>query len=175
MIKIKASSKENIPLPDRKKAYDIVITAYALTEIEVWGPNYVRISFEDYNELFERGEILIAYWNNQVAGAIHYYERKKGLYAFSLLGADFDLSGNNIGRNLVEQVEEIALKNEATAIQLEILRPRAMEVPFKVRIGAWYERMGYKYTHSEDFLNVHPIKGQNLVTPCDFDYYWKEL
>jgi hypothetical protein len=48
-------------------------------------------------------------------------------------------------------------------------------VPFKVRLAQWYERLGFKYTHSENFAEVVPEKGKNLVNPSDFDYYLKEL
>ncbi|WP_070137094.1 GNAT family N-acetyltransferase [Crocinitomix algicola] len=175
MIRLRRSSEYLIPTKDRKELYDIIITAYRLTEVEVWGHEYERISFVDYNKLIEKGEIIIAYWHNQVGGGIHYYEREPGVFVFSLLGSDFDLAGKGIGRALVEEVEIAAKENGARAIQLEILRPKGIEVPFKIRIKNWYERMGYKFTHSEDFAKVHPIKSRKLVNPSNFDYYWKDL
>lgn len=175
MIEILESAHFDIPLKDRKELHEILRIAYALTEVEVWGENYLRITFEDYNKLIDKGEILIAYHEGNVVGGIHFYQRKPGLYSFSLLCADFDKSGLGIGRLLVERVEELALKNNATSIQLEILRPKGIDVPFKLRISSWYERMGYRYTHSQNFAEVVPVKAVNLVNPSDFDYYTKEL
>ena len=57
----------------RKKLHEILILAYALTEVEVLGENYVRITFDEYNDLIEKDEILMALWNNEVVGGIHYY------------------------------------------------------------------------------------------------------
>lgn len=175
MLRVYNAREADTSLADRKSLHDILILAYALTEVEVWGPNYVRISFEEYNELIERGEILIAYYNNDVVGGIHFSQRKKGLYSFSLLCADFDKSGLGIGRTLVNEVETIAKEKGATAIEIEILRPKGMEVPFKNRISDWYQRLGYAYTHSQNFAEIKPVKAQNLARPCDFDYYWKNI
>ena len=175
MLTIQLANEENVTLENRKQLHEILRIAYALTEVEVWGENYTRISFEEYNVLIEKGEILIAYLENQVVGGVHYYERKEGVYSFSLLCADFGKSGLGIGRSLVDYVEAEALRNGATSIQLEILRPKGIEVPFKKQISDWYQRMGYNYTHSQNFAEVKPIKAKNLVNPSDFDYYLKVL
>jgi len=173
MLKI-VSAKER-SLEDRKKVYELLITAYALTEIEVWGENYVRISFVEYNELIEKDEVLIALLEGEVVGGIHYYERRKGVYSFSLLCADFNKSGLGIGRKLIDAVEVDAIKHGATCIELEILRPKGMEVAFKTRISDWYKRLGFVYTHSQNFAEIRPDKAVNLVNPSDFDYYQKTL
>lgn len=175
MVTVYNAKRSDTSLEDRKTLHNILIIAYALTEVEVWGPNYVRISFDEYNELIERGEIFIAYYKDKVVGGIHFSERKKGLYSFSLLCADFDKNGLGIGRALINEVEAIAKENGATAIQIEILRPKGVEVPFKKRISDWYERLGYHYTHSQNFAEIKPVKAQNLVQPSDFDYYWKNI
>lgn len=175
MIKVQSARLDNVSLADKKRLHEILTIAYALTEVEVWGENYVRITFEDYNELIEKDEILIAYHEDVVVGGIHYYERKPGVYCFSLLCADFAKSGMGIGKTLVERVETIARENNAELMELEILRPKGMEVDFKVRLSNWYQSMGYKYTHSQNFAEVKPIKAQNLANPSDFDYYLKTL
>lgn len=159
----------------RMQLYDFLIIAYAVTEIEVWGPNYVRIEFEDYNLLIEKGEVLMAMYDGEVVGGIHFSRRGDVMYSFSLLCADFNKSGLGIGRALIEEVEKIAKSNGAEAIEIEILRPRGIEVPFKVRLNDWYEKLGYHYTSSENFALVRPEKAKKLVTPSDFDHYLKKL
>lgn len=175
MIDIILANAPTVSDKDRKQLHEFLRVAYALTETEVWGENYVRITFEEYNELIEEGEILIAYIDNEVVGGVHYYERKKGTYSFSLLCADFNKSGLGIGRALVNRVEQDAKANGATEIQLEILRPKGIEVPFKKQISDWYQRMGYVYTHSQNFAEIKPVKAKNLIRPSDFDYYLKLL
>lgn len=173
MLKLMSAKEANEN--ERKKLYDILIIAYALTEIEVWGENYVRISFEDYNNLIEKNEVLMAKYDSEVVGGVHYYQRREGVYSFSLLCADFNKSGLGIGRSLIDYVEKDAKLNGANLIELEILRPKGIEVPFKIRISNWYKSMGYVYTHSQNFAEFNPVKAKNLVRPCDFDYYTKTL
>jgi GNAT superfamily N-acetyltransferase len=160
---------------ERLKLYEILRIAYALTEIEVWGEDYVRITFPDYNALIEKDEIIAAWIDGEAVGSIHTYQRNDKTWSFSLLSADFDKSGHGIGQALIDAAEAKAKKNGAQFMQLEILRPRGMEVPFKIRLDQWYRKLGYDYTHSEDFSKVVPEKAMNLVNPCDFDYYQKEF
>ena len=159
----------------RRQLYEFLIVAYAVTEIEVWGPNYVRIEFEDYDELIEKGEVLIAYYDGEVVGGIHYSRRGESMYSFSLLCADFSKSGLGIGRALIEEVEKIAKDNGAVEIEIEILRTKGIEVPFKVRLKDWYQKLGYVYTHSQNFANIRPEKAKKLLAPSDFDHYLKNL
>ncbi len=175
MIHIIPANTPSVSHEDRKQLHEFLRIAYAATETEVWGEDYVRITFDEYNELIDKGEVLIAYIDNQVVGGVHYYERKKGTYSFSLLCADFNKSGLGIGRALVNRVEQDAKANNATEIQLEILRPKGIEVPFKKQISDWYQRMGYVYSHSQNFAEIKPVKAKNLIRPSDFDYYLKLL
>ena len=135
----------------------------------------MRITFEEYNQLIEKDEILMALWNNEVVGGIHYYGRREGVYSFSLLCADFDKSGLGIGRALIDSVVADAKAHGAHLIELEILRPKGMDVPFKIRISDWYKRLGFVYTHSQNFAEIRPDKAVNLLNPSDFDYYQKQI
>jgi len=160
---------------ERKRLYEILRIAYALTEIEVWGEDYVRITYEDYNGLIEKGEIIAAWLDGVAVGSIHTYQRSPNTWSFSLLSADFAQKGKGIGQALIEAAENRARERGAEFMQLEILRPQGMDVPFKIRLDKWYRKLGYGYTHSNDFSTILPEKAKNLVNPCDFDYYQKEL
>ena len=175
MIKVQSAKAAVLSEEEKFKLYEIMRIAYALTEVEVWGENYVRLTFEEYKTLIEKDEILVAMHEDEIVGGVHYYQRSKHKFAFSLLSADFDKSGLGIGRALIEEVEKRAKNKNANYIEIEILRPRGIEVPFKVRIRDWYQRLGFVYKGSQDFTEVNPEKGKNLVNPSDFDYYLKEL
>lgn len=175
MIDVVSSKSKSLPLQDRKRLYQILTIAYAETEKEIWGENYARISFDAYNQLINKGEILVAYHDGIVVGGIHYYEQTPDIYGFGLFCADFGKSGMGIGRTLINAVEKIATSNKIKTIQIEILRPKDIEVEFKTRISAWYQRMGYKYTHSQDFGELDPEKALDLIAPSCFDYYIKSL
>lgn len=175
MIRVLSAKKAKLTQAQQKKIHRILTIAYAETEIEVWGDNYQRITFDDYLDLIEKDEILVAFYQGEVVGGIHYYQRNATHYAFSLLCADFSKKGLGIGRALVGQVEKIAKANKAKAIQIEILRAKEIEVTFKKRLSDWYQRMGYIYTHSQNFAEVYPEKSINLANPSNFDYYRKVL
>ncbi|MGB1102221.1 MAG: GNAT family N-acetyltransferase [Crocinitomicaceae bacterium] len=162
-------------LEERKILHEILRYAYEATEVEVWGEHYVRIDFDGYNQLIEKGEIIAAWLADEPVGSIHTYQRKPDTWSFSLLSADFKKKGNGIGQALIDAAEARAKSNGASFMQLEILRPRDMEVPFKIRLDNWYRKLGYEFTHAEDFSKVMPVKARNLVNPCNFDYYRKKL
>nr|WP_298793732.1 GNAT family N-acetyltransferase [uncultured Allomuricauda sp.] len=175
MINVVSTKTKSLSLQDRKRLYEILTIAYTETEKEIWGENYPRISFDDYNEIINKGEILVAYNEGLVVGGIHYYKLNPNSYGFGLLCADFGKSGMGIGRALINSVEQIVAGESVKLIKIGILRPKSIEVEFKTRISAWYQRLGYKYTHSQDFGEVDPKKSTDLITPSCFDYYVKSL
>jgi GNAT superfamily N-acetyltransferase len=176
MIEVVSASTANLTEKDYQRLFKIVTDAYAKTEEEVWGKNYVRIPYEEYIQLLKDGkEMILAYLDDELVGSVRYYERELGIYTFSLLSADFDKMGQGIGRALVQEVERRAKAAGAKYIQIEILRARAEDTYFKTRLADWYQRIGYQYTHSEDFAKLRPEKAKKLVQPSDFDYYQKSL
>lgn len=175
MITIHSAKQKNLSTKEFKTLYDIIIKAYADTESEMWGENYVRVSEKLFNHFIEKDEILVAFLNNEVVGGLRYYEAEKDVFSFGLFGADFSKSGMGIGRALIERVEEEVLKKGAKKIKIEILRPQKFEIPIKVILADWYQRLGYKYSHSIDFEIEYPDRAQGILAPCNFDYYLKEL
>jgi GNAT superfamily N-acetyltransferase len=160
MIKVVSAKEAALSEEEIFRLYEIMRIAYALTEVEVWGEDYVRISLNDYKKLIDKDEILMAVSNSEIVGGIHYYQRAADKFAFSLLSADFNKSGLGIGRALIDEVAKRAKQAGANYLVIEILRPKDMEVPFKVRIRDWYERMGFVYTGSQDFSEVLPDKAK---------------
>ncbi|MGW9686835.1 GNAT family N-acetyltransferase [Flagellimonas sp. 2504JD1-5] len=173
MMEIVSTKTKILSFEDRQRLYQILIYAYAETEKEIWGENYPRISFNDFNGLVDKGEILVAYHEGLVVGGIRYYKLTPDVFGFGLLCADLDKSGLGIGRALINAVEEITTTNGIKTIRIEILRPKDSEVEFKTRISKWYQGMGYAYTYSKDFVEVDPDKAPDLITPSCFDFYEK--
>lgn len=160
---------------DRQLLFEIMRIAYATTETEIWGENYVRMSFEEYNALIDKGVILVAYLEEEIAGCIHFYPSKETSYGFSLLATRLGFTGKGVGRALIEESERRAKANGAQYMDIEILRPRDFDVPVKLTLKTWYESLGYYYTYSENFANRRPEKAKKLVVPSNFDCYRKEL
>ena len=161
-----------------EEQYKILIAAYSQTEKEIWGENYVRISEEEYKELIEREYVFTAHLNGEVVGTILLSKQNETTFSFGLLAVDFSKKGLGIGRKLVSHAEQAALKLGAKEMTLEILKPKNQHAPFKQQLAEWYERQGYEYMYSADFLELKPTKiekAKQLITPAVFDCYRKEL
>lgn len=160
------------------RMYDILIHAYAETEVEVWGENYVRIGKVEFKEIIGRGEFYGAFIEDKIVGSIRVYKKDEAAYSFGLLSADFELKGQGIGKALVDHIENYAIEQGAKFMDLEILKPIEMDVPFKNVLKNWYTKLGYKYTHSGTFAELKPDnieKADKLIQPCTFDCYRKVL
>lgn len=176
MIKIKSTNTVKLNEQQIVRLHDIIRIAYEKTEEEIWGKNYVRIFLDDFKVLVDKGEILVAFLDGEIVGGVHAYKRNEGVYAFSLLGVDFDYGGKGIGTQLIKSVEALAIKNGANKVNIEILRVKSTQVSHKVRLANYYKRLGYEYTHSEDCACLIPEwKYKKLHEPSNFDFYTKKL
>tara|TARA_Y100000385_G_scaffold291430_1_gene369384 strand:- start:5029 stop:5559 length:531 start_codon:yes stop_codon:yes gene_type:complete len=174
-IKIISSSSVNLSREDKHHIFEIMRIAYATTEIEIWGEDYVRISEAEYFSLIDDGKITVAYFEGVIAGCNQVYEREDGSFGFGLLATHQEFRKRGIGRALIENAENRARTSGAKYMEIEILRPRDIEVPGKLILQKWYESMGYEYVYSENFANRKPIKAKRLIRPSDFDCYRKTL
>jgi GNAT superfamily N-acetyltransferase len=77
--------------------------------------------------------------------------------------------GNGVGGALVEAAEERARAFGATTMELRVLTPADGVHDQKLKLRAWYERLGYAFAHTE------PFEADALATPCEFQYFRKPL
>ncbi|MGY8926168.1 MAG: GNAT family N-acetyltransferase, partial [Flavobacteriales bacterium] len=94
-----------------EKAYQILIDAYARSEMEIWGENYARISKEEYSSLIRNGEVYFAFLAEEVVGCIQVFRLNTSSYSFGLLAVDELENGLGIGRELIRTAEQLALTN----------------------------------------------------------------
>ena len=178
LITVKQLNIENLSEQTLSRMYAILIHAYAETEVEVWGPNYVRIYKDELTDLVKRGEFYGAFIQEQLVGSVRLYRKEKQSFSFGLLSANFELKGKGIGKALVDYIENKAKQEGALYMDLEILRPIAIEVPFKLVLHKWYTKLGYVYVNSGTFAELKPdnaAKADKLIQPCTFDCYQKVL
>lgn len=178
MIEIKPCDITKLNQEQIDRLYDLMIYAYAQTEVEIWGENYSRMSKGEYISLLEGDNILIAWEDNQIVGSIYLYRISKGVFGFGLLNADFSESGKGIGRSLIAAAEKVAIERGANMMQLEILKARDVDVPVKNLLSKWYMAQGYTFIGTHDFLALKPDKvekAKTMVNPSVFDVYTKEL
>ena len=163
---------------DLGRAYDILIYAYAQTEIEIWGANYARISKEDFKQIVDSGEIFLAFNDKQVVGCVRLLNINAKSCSFGLLAVDFDRKGQGIGRKLVETVEKEAVLYGAKFMDIEILKAKDIQVQSKIDLHNWYTRLGYKYYGTDSFVSLKPQeaeKAKKLINPSEFAQYRKTL
>jgi GNAT superfamily N-acetyltransferase len=176
MLEIKSTESHQLSVIEIEKLHGIITMAYANTEKEIWGDNYTRLFLPEYTELVEKGEIYVAFYNGEIAGGVHLYKGEGNAYTYSLLGVDFNLGGKGIGSALIQTVENEAKAKGGTVMKIEILRVKSLEVPHKVVLAKFYERLGYTYTGSDDCsCKIPDWKVKLLVAPSDFDFYSKPL
>jgi GNAT superfamily N-acetyltransferase len=177
MITIKQAEKAKLSDKEIDTLFEIITIAYAETEKEVWGDNYMRISKTEYVKHIDDGEILVAYMDGVVVGGVRHYRKNDDTYSFGLLGADFNKSGNGIGRALILEIEKLAHKAKMRQIEIEILRAIDYNVQSKNIISEWYQRMGYNLVGTKEVLEIdnNPSKWAQLHNPSVFDSYLKKL
>lgn len=160
------------------RTYGLMIEAYAETESEIWGENYVRMPAEEYYVLIEKGEVLLARLQGEIVGTIWVHPLRKKEFGFGLLAADFAHKGLGIGRALIAAAEEFARTRGGRQMVIEILRPADFELPFKTVLADWYIRLGYQPAGTVSFLTLRSEKVEKaklLKVPSVFDMYTKAL
>ncbi len=175
MIVIIFSDEYAFSSTKREELYTIMREAYARTEVEIWGENYTRIPQSNYETLIEEGKIGAAFIDDQLVGGISARRIDEETFSFGLLAVHEDFGSRGVGRALVEAVEHRAQQTGAKYMNIEILRPRDFTLAMKDRLHDWYKRMGYVFTHDENFQDRRPDRAKDLKVPSVFDCYRKEL
>lgn len=174
-IVILSSDTHTFSSSERAELFEIMRDAYARTEIEIWGENYLRMPQTEYEGLIDKGQIFGALLNDKIVGSIHARKLDSESSTFSLLAVHADFGGHGIGKKLIEAAEETAKSEGTKFMKIEILRPRDFTLPQKDRLRAWYEGMGYNFTHDQNFQDRRPDRAKDLKVPSVFDCYRKVL
>lgn len=178
MVKTELANIRTLSVADIERMHALLIYAYAITEVEIWGENYVRMNLQEFVELIQKKEIILARLEEEIVGSIHVYPLSTESYAFGLLSADFNKKGRGIGRALINAAEKQAKEMGAKKMELEILKPQDFEVSVKVALHDWYSRLGYRFKEAKLFEDRKPDKAEKalkLKVPSVFDCYEKDL
>ena len=160
---------------ERFDLFEIMRDAYARTEVEIWGENYIRMPQSEYETLIDEGKISAALMDGKIVGSVYVRMVDEETASFGLLATHRDFGNRGIGRALIESVEKNARISGAKHMIIDILRPRDFNVPIKDRLRTWYEGMGYEFTHHQDFQDRRPDRAPYLKVPAVFDCYRKVL
>lgn len=153
----------------------LVNAVYATSEEGIWQREATRTTAAEVAGLVDAGEVAVARLGGRVVGAV----RVQGLTArtgeFGMLAGDPEHRGIGIGRALVTFAEDHCRAHGMTAMQLELLVPRAWSHPSKVFLDAWYRRIGYRVLRRTSLDELYPDLAAQLATECDFVVYEKRL
>lgn len=178
MIRIEKASLSVLTNAEFIRTHSLLVHAYAVTEKEIWGDNYSRLSSDEFKALIKANEVFIARLDDEIVGSIHVTRLDSESFGFGLLSVDFARKGLGIGRKLIKKVEKHAIDQNAKFMKIEVLRPSTIELLHKKVLNEWYLRQGYVFTESMSFVERKPDKAKKalaLITPSQFDCYEKEL
>jgi len=177
MITVYSTLERELKDKEFETLYSIVIAAYAHTEKEVWGDNYVRVKKKEYKTYVDNHQVLYAMIDHKVVGGVCFYKLKDDTWTFTLLGTDFNHGGKGIGRALVDSVEALVKQNKGQKIHIEVLKAKDIEVKSKKKLHNWYLKLGYDFVKTVDVFTVYDNaeKWSKLKSPSEFDCYLKAL
>ena len=178
MISIEHAKINRLSSHETHQIHQLMVAAYAQTEREIWGDNYVRMEASAFQDLIRKNCIHIARLHGEIVGSVATIQIDKESFGFSLLNVQKSKSGQGIGRMLIEASESSAKNMGAKYMKIEILRASEVEVPQKVMLAKWYASLGYEFVKSMRFEDVkvsEASKALKLIAPAHFDCYIKSL
>ena len=153
----------------------LVNVVYAASEEGIWERAATRTTAAEVAGLVAAGEIAVARLGGHVVGAVRVQPLSERTGEFGMLAGDPAYRGIGVGRELVAFAEDRCRAQGMTAMQLELLVPRAWSHPSKVFLDAWYRRIGYRVVRRTSLDELYPELARQLATACDFVVYEKPL
>ncbi len=138
-------------------------------------PGRERIRAGELAACIERRELAAAFAGDRPVGCVCVTRPDAATGELGLLAAARDATGRGVGRALVDFAETTARAAGAITMRLELLVPREGTHPAKVRLHAWYTRLGYRVAGRGDFVAAYPVVEPWLAVPCDLVAYAKPL
>ena len=154
---------------------EIVNEAYARGEVGLWREGAQRIADEDLGALIAAGELAAAREDGRVVGCVRVTSLDPRTGELGLLAVAGERSGAGVGRALMAFAHDLARGRGHKAMRLTLLVPKDGSHPFKVRLGDWYRRQGYRVVGRADFATTHPEPARLLVAPCDLVTFERAL
>ena len=153
----------------------LINLAYAVGEAGLWLEGATRTAHSEIAEAIRSGGMLAATVDSSLVGCAYVRPLEAEAADLGLLAVDPERWGGGVGRDLVHAAEELMRSRGATTMQLELLVPKEWVHPEKVRLRAWYTRLGYQIARSAPFDEIAAHLAPQLATPCEFLIFHKPL
>lgn len=112
---------------------------------------------------------------DEIVGCVYVKTIPPKVGNLGMLALDSTYRGGGLGRHLVSFAEESCRRAGCNMMQLELLVPTTFEHALKVRMQAWYLRMGYQIVSLRDFADDYPMLAPELAGPTDYKIFQKQL
>ena len=153
---------------------DVINRAYHAAEGWLWQPGHSRTTVAESAAAIAEGEIVVAYLDGQLAGAVQVRLLDDRTGWLRPLSADPALSGRGIGSALVTFIEDRAATKGCSNMQLELLIPNPAH-PHTDRVGGWYGRLRYAEIERRTLADFDPQLASYLTRQCDVSICQKDL
>ncbi|KAK5662665.1 hypothetical protein OQA88_8581 [Cercophora sp. LCS_1] len=168
----------DVALVDR--LVELINTVYTAAEEGLFRLSYERTGAPEIQQFLQNRELALAFRApdlsaDSLVGCIRFFPLSNTHGDFGMLACDPAFRGNGIGKELVQFAEEQCRTMGKTKMQCELLVSLEFEHPFKVRLQAWYKRLGYQVVKSEDFGKDYPHLAVHLMTKAELRVFEKAL
>ncbi|KJZ72405.1 hypothetical protein HIM_08208 [Hirsutella minnesotensis 3608] len=174
----------------------LVNKAYAEVESDIFKPGYERTTDAEVAQLIRDGHLALATLHldhprdahspsslppvkhvvdGEVVGCVHIKRRSPTLGNFAMFALDARFRRFGLGTRMVEFAEGHCRQLGCTTMQLEVLVPTWFEHANKIRMQAWYQRLGYSIVELRDFGEDYPALIPLLAGPCAYKIFEKPL
>ena len=158
----------------------IVNDSYAESEERIWVKGYERTTVSEMQNHIRGGELVIAQPDAEnpdgsalPIGCVLLREISDTVNSYGMLALDESQRGTGVGRDLVVFTEDYSRASGYTIMQVELLVPTEYNHPFKTRLQAWYERLGYKVVKLGIFADEYPRLAPYLASRCEYRIFEK--
>ncbi|KAH8680532.1 hypothetical protein BX600DRAFT_444630 [Xylariales sp. PMI_506] len=165
-----------------KTLTDIVNLVYKETEGDIFVDGYQRVSADELRGIIRAGELGVAY---AVEGQqrvpigcmrIHTLQPEATTAELGMLALDPARRSSGVGRVMVTFAEDhCRCERKLSTMRLELLVPVGFEHPFKMRLKAWYERLGYSLVRLGVFQDEYPHLAALLRGTTEYRVFEKSL
>jgi GNAT superfamily N-acetyltransferase len=154
---------------------DVINRAYDVAEAGLWRSGKSRTTVEESAKAIADDEMVVAYLDGRLAGAVRTRLLDERTGWFGALAADPRFGGRGIGDALVAHVEHRSAAGGCVRVQLELLTPDPPH-PHTDRLAGWYRRLGYREIDRKDLADVEPeLASSLLLRQCGLAVCQKEL
>ncbi|MDP3352404.1 MAG: GNAT family N-acetyltransferase [Flavobacteriaceae bacterium] len=155
----------------------LINSVYKASEGEFWPSDgsYSRTNIDEISDFISKEEMIVAYLDNEIIGSVHIYPINKKTLGFGMLTSSLKHRKKGIGNELLKFIEDYAIKNGFTIIQLELLKPIDFNHPEKEFLEFWYRKWGYKHHETIPHKKLYFKQATMLKFPCKFDIFQKLL